>query len=118
MLEPEEMARWARHARALARKADDAAALAQVLQIVEQFEDAAMLTVGRLLEQGFSYGELARDLGTSRQAVRQRYLRWLDRHPEQSAAPALRAGERAQSDAEDYRWASDQVERLAAGATA
>lgn len=94
MLEPDEVARWSRLARALGRKADDAAGLNQVLQLVTGFEDAAMGAVGRLLAEGFSYGDLARDLGQSKQAIRQRHLRWLARHPEHSASASVRADER------------------------
>lgn len=81
MLEPDEIGRWTRLARALGRKADDAAGLAQVLALVDQFEHEAMRAVDRLHRQGFSYGELARDLGCSKQAIRQRHTRWLDRQP-------------------------------------
>lgn len=94
MLEPDEVARWSRLARAMGRKADDAAGLAQVLQLVEEFEDAAIGAITRLLDEGFSYGELARDMNTSRQAVRQLHLRWLDRHPEHSRAASDLADER------------------------
>lgn len=78
----------------MGRKADDAAGLGQVLSLLEEFEDAAMLAVARLLDEGFSYGELARDLGISRQAIRQRYQRWLDRHPEHSRYRDVLADER------------------------
>lgn len=79
MLEPDEIARWQRNARALGRKADDAAGLAQVLSLVDEFEDHAMRAVTRLIAEGFSYGELARDLGVRRQAIHQRHQRWLRR---------------------------------------
>lgn len=97
MMEPDEVSRWRRHARALGRKADDAAGLAQVLELVEAFEDAAMQAVSRLLDEGFSYAELARDMGVSRQAVRQRHVRWLHRQAAAHGpvAPVLEAALRA-----------------------
>lgn len=99
MLEPEEVARWERNARALGRKADDAEGLAQVLGLVDAFEDHAMLAISRLLTEGFMYGELARALPNlnSRQALRQRHERWLKRHqPVEpvAAPPAEPAGPR------------------------
>lgn len=79
MLEPEEIKRWERNARALGRKADDAEGLAQVLALVQQFEDEAMAAVSRLLEEGYSYAYLAAGQGVTRQALQQRHARWLHR---------------------------------------
>jgi hypothetical protein len=79
VLEPDEIKRWERNARALGRKADDAEGLAQVLALVEQFEDQAMQAVSRLLADGYSYGYLAAGQGVSRQALQQRHARWLNR---------------------------------------
>lgn len=79
MLEPDEVKRWERNARALGRKADDAEGLAQVLRLVQQFEDEAMTAVSRLLEIGYSYAYLATGQGVTRQALQQRHARWLHR---------------------------------------
>lgn len=79
MLEPDEIKRWERNARALGRKADDAEGLAQVLALVEQFEDQAMQAVSRLLDLGYSYAYLATGQGVTKQALQQRHTRWLTR---------------------------------------
>lgn len=79
MLEPDEVRRWERNARALGRKADDAEGLAQVLGLAQMFEDEAMRALDRLLADGYSYGYLASGVGVSRQALQQRHARFLTR---------------------------------------
>lgn len=80
MLEPEEITRWERHARALGRKADDAEGLAQVLALVDAFEAAAMDAITRMQgEEGFSWAYLAKPLGLTKQGLQQRHTRYLAR---------------------------------------
>lgn len=80
MLEPDEVLRWERHARALGRKADDAEGLAQVLAIVDRFEASAMDAITRMQgEEGFSWAYLARPLGITKQGLQQRHQRYLAR---------------------------------------
>lgn len=85
MLEPEEVKRWERNARALGRKADDAEGLAQVLALVQTFEDEAMRAVTRLLGLGYSWAYLAAAQGVSKQALQQRHARWLHRQTDRPA---------------------------------
>ncbi len=88
MLEPDEVRRWERNARALGRKADDAEGLAQVLAIVGRFEDAAMQAI---IAAGYSYAYLAAGQGVSKQALQQRHARWLQRTGRTTASVAVPA---------------------------
>lgn len=69
----------------MGRKADDGAGLAQVLSLLGDFEHAAMFAISRLLDDNFSYAELAHDVGCSKQALIQRHHRWLAHQPNRAA---------------------------------
>jgi hypothetical protein len=77
VLEPDEIARWERMARALASKADDAEGLAQVLQVLEVFDAHVMAALDRLTSDDvYSYAYLAQGLGMTRQGLHQRHARY------------------------------------------
>lgn len=74
MMEPETVRRYARHAESLGRAIDDPEAARQALEIVALFQDAVNANIIRLRVAGdASLGQLAAALGTTRQAVSQRW---------------------------------------------
>jgi hypothetical protein len=76
MMEPEEVKRFERHVRAIAAAADDPEGLAQALQLQEQLAAAIEVRVVHLREvDGFSWADLARPLGITRQALAQRFTK-------------------------------------------
>jgi hypothetical protein len=80
VLEPDEVERFERDARALGRKIGDAESLAQALDILDAFEGHVMAAIGQLTgESVYSYAELASGRRQSRQALRQRHARYLAR---------------------------------------
>lgn len=73
-MEPADKARFMRHAKALSLKADDPEGLADMLEIVAEFQRQAQLAANRLHDEWhFSWTELARPVGISRQAMRKRF---------------------------------------------
>lgn len=78
MMEPEQIQRFQRELRAAARSADDAEGLAQLVELQRQLESAVAERARALHADGYSWTELARPLGVSRQAARQRYGRPVD----------------------------------------
>lgn len=76
MMEPQDVDRFTRQAQAFGEKINDAEALDQAAGILEAFGDAYYSAMDRLLDEGMSYGELARALRRSRQAVQQQHARW------------------------------------------
>lgn len=64
---------WKRNMKALARQIDDPEALAQVMEIQEELDRQMTEAVSRLLDEGYSYTDLARPTGITRQAMRQRW---------------------------------------------
>src|SRR5262245_23337154 len=69
---------WKRSMRALARQVDDPEALAQVAEIAEYLDEMVLAAARRLLDKtdrsmGYSYTDLGRALGITRQAARKRY---------------------------------------------
>lgn len=77
-MEPDDYKRWLRNARALGRKADDAEGLAQVLELLEEFNDQAMAAVDQLRREHpeYSWKYLTSALQVSPQALQQRHARW------------------------------------------
>lgn len=76
MLEPRDVDRFRRELRALAAKANDPEGFATAVQLADELE-AALATRAHELRQvdGYSWADLARPLGISRQGAAQRYGR-------------------------------------------
>lgn len=73
MMERDEIRRYERHAAALSKRIDDAEAVPQALAILAGYQKAVDDAVRRLRREGVSLTELARPLGVTKQAVRQRW---------------------------------------------
>lgn len=79
MIEPEDMRRFERHIDAMVRKAgDDPAAFAQVCDLLTRFKLSLPTAVTVLRGQGYSSGDLAKELGVTPSSVRERF-RWQER---------------------------------------
>jgi hypothetical protein len=75
MIEPEEEKRWTRNINAMVAAAgDDADAFAAILALYVMFGRQLHETaIPALRQQGFSWSEIARPLGISKQAAQQRW---------------------------------------------
>lgn len=77
MIEDDDVARFSRHARALGKKINDAAALGQARLILREFEDAYHDAVDRLNHiDGVSWDELGAGAGVSGQTMHRAQIRW------------------------------------------
>lgn len=78
MLEPARLTRARRELQALLREVgdNDAEAFASLVELADWFQtEGVPATAEHLRTRGYSWNELARPLGVSRQAVRQRFKR-------------------------------------------
>jgi DNA-directed RNA polymerase specialized sigma24 family protein len=74
MIEPEDMKRFERHARTLGKLAgDDPAAFRQAVELVGEMEAQLRLAVLQLQDQGFSWTDIAKALGVTRQSAWKKY---------------------------------------------
>ena len=73
MWEPSQSRRFERDVRAIGRNVDDPAALAEAFGLIEQLKQHVAAAAQRLYDEGYSYGDLAAELGTSRQAIAKRW---------------------------------------------
>lgn len=74
MIEPEQAARFRRELAAMVRAAgDDPEAFATVAGLIDSARVAMHGAVTELREQGFSYSDIGRALGVSKQAAQQRF---------------------------------------------
>lgn len=74
MIEPETAARFRRELAAMVRAAgDDPEAFATVCALFDAVRDQMPQAVVALRDQGFSYADIARALGVTKQAAQQRY---------------------------------------------
>lgn len=74
MIEPEQAQRYRRELAAMVRAAgDDPEAFATVAALLDDARTAMHAAVTELRKQGFSYGDLGRALGVTKQAAQQRY---------------------------------------------
>lgn len=79
MMEPEEVARYRRHVWALAADAaDDPAAFAQAVNLLEELQTALRSSTVLLRWQGYTSGDLAAELGVRPSSFRER---WYHRQP-------------------------------------
>lgn len=70
MLEPEQVSRWRRECNAMIKAStDDPEAFAAVKSILDDTAASLPLALDSLRAQGFSYADIARALGVSRQNV-------------------------------------------------
>lgn len=76
-MEPQDIARFQRHARTLGDKINDAEALGVAAELLRTFEHEFHLAIIRLKDEGYSWRELARGTGESHQALEQRHRRYL-----------------------------------------
>lgn len=74
MMEPKDVRRFEREIDAMIEKAgDDPAAFAQVCDLLTRFKLSLPTAVQALRGQGFSSGDLARELGVTPSSVRERF---------------------------------------------
>lgn len=74
MMEPEQVKRFEREGTALARKAgDDPEALAQAVTIIGNMEEQLKVAVINLQVQGFTWTDIAKALGVSKQSAWRKY---------------------------------------------
>lgn len=66
---------WRRTVAALGRQVDDPDALAQAYTVLDAMESALIEAAQRLMVEGYSYADLARPFGISRQGARKRWPR-------------------------------------------
>lgn len=73
-MEPEDIKRFQREIRAMLAKAShDAAAFAQVVAIVDGARRELPFAAARLIDDGFSWADIGRELKTTRQAAHKRF---------------------------------------------
>lgn len=82
MIESRDIQRFRRELRALVAKADDPEGFAMATILAEELDDALAVKANQLREAnpdngipGYSWADLARPMGVTRQAVQQRYGR-------------------------------------------
>lgn len=79
MIEPEEIARFRRHVRAMGKAAcDDPAAFAAMVQLYDEFQVELRASTSILNHQGFSWSDIADALGIKTQSA---WERWRVRQP-------------------------------------
>lgn len=66
---------WRRTVASLGRQVDDPDALAQAYTVLDAMESALVEAAQRLMVEGYSYADLARPFGISRQGARKRWPR-------------------------------------------
>lgn len=80
---------WRRTVAALGRQVDDPDALAQAYTVLDAMESALVEAAQRLMAEGYSYADLARPFGITRQGARKR---WPLPVQDGSTEPAAAAG--------------------------
>lgn len=74
MIEPEEMKRFRRHLETMLRLAgDDAASFAQVVGLAQELEDGLADAAALCRREGYSFGALAQELGTTKSGAHERF---------------------------------------------
>jgi Clp amino terminal domain, pathogenicity island component len=94
VLAPQEPEPFREHVEDTARSDDPLRALASLVELSGELETAIRVQVARALSAGYSFGDLARVLGISRQAAHRRY-RGLAPHPESGIEGRLTAAPEA-----------------------
>lgn len=78
MMEPETIARYQRHIALLGKFAsDDPAAFAQAVSLQKLLAETLAKATLELQRQGFSWGDIANELGITRQVAHRKYRRAL-----------------------------------------
>lgn len=76
MMEPEDYLRYERHMKALGKAAgDDPRAFADAVLLQEILDMQIRAAIPVLLKQGFSWGDIANELGITRQVAHRKYRR-------------------------------------------
>lgn len=78
MMEPQEIERLRRHLRAITAKADDPDSFAEIAALEDEFHEILAERARHLTTQGarpYSWQELSRPLGITRQAAHKRYAK-------------------------------------------